>query len=587
MNEKLVSLRSAMKKNGVDAYIIFNTDPNNDEYIPKEYMSVKQLTGFTGDNAVVVVTDTFAGLWTDSRFFISGTLELQGSQFKLMKKTTNSDPSFIKYIADILPAGSNLALDGTLATQATYQNIYDTLSPLGININNNLDLTASFWPKRPSSKLSNIFVLDYKYTGKTAALKIKELIQTLNGNYQILTRPDDIAWLLNLRAADIDYCPVFRAFMLVGGKLGTSVLYTQKGRIGADAISHLAKLKVDVKDYGDIYVDLQELPDNSSVRVEYRAANSRLVSSINSQCEVINTPSPVQQWKGVKNDTELANIRKALVIDGVAMERFLHRMDTALQSGEKLTELSLAAILREERAKGEGFLMESFECISAFNAHAAMPHYAPTPDSDIDVTPNGVYLVDSGGQYLLGTTDITRTMPTGSFTHQFAVDYTLVLQGNIELAMAIFPEGKTGSDLDVLARMDMWKQGRDFGHGTGHGVGYCLNCHEGPHSISPVHNNVALKLGMVVTDEPGIYIEDKYGIRTENMLCVVKSQYSGFLQFEVLTLCHIDTRPVIKEMLTPAQLSFLNAYNKRVFDTLSPLMDADDVQYLRKVTAAI
>jgi Xaa-Pro aminopeptidase len=295
----------------------------------------------------------------------------------------------------------------------------------------------------------------------------------------------------------------------------------------------------------------------------------------------------VQQWKGVKNDTELANIRKALVIDGVAMERFLHRMDTALQSGEKLTELSLAAILREERAKGEGFLMESFECISAFNAHAAMPHYAPTPDSDIDVTPNGVYLVDSGGQYLLGTTDITRTMPTGSFTHQFAVDYTLVLQGNIELAMAIFPEGKTGSDLDVLARMDMWKQGRDFGHGTGHGVGYCLNCHEGPHSISPVHNNVALKLGMVVTDEPGIYIEDKYGIRTENMLCVVKSQYSGFLQFEVLTLCHIDTRPVIKEMLTPAQLSFLNAYNKRVFDTLSPLMDADDVQYLRKVTAAI
>lgn len=587
MNEKLVSLRSAMKKNGVDAYIIFNTDPNNDEYIPQEFMSVKQLTGFTGDNAVVVVTDTFAGLWTDSRFFISGTLELQGSQFKLMKKNTNTDPSFIKYIADILPAGSYLALDGTLATQATYQSIYDTLSPLGINISNNIDLTASFWPKRPASKLSNIFVLDYKYTGKTAALKIKELIQTLNCNYQILTRPDDIAWLLNLRAADIDYCPVFRAFMLVGGKLGTSVLYTQKGRIGADAISHLAKLKVDVKDYGDIYTDLQELPDNTSVRVEYRAANSRLVSSINSQCEVINTPSPVQQWKGVKNDTELANIRKALVIDGVAMERFLHRMETALQLGEKLTELSLSAMLREERAKGEGFLMESFECISAFNAHAAMPHYAPTPKSDITVAANGVYLVDSGGQYLLGTTDITRTMPTGSFTHQFAIDYTLVLQGNIELAMAIFPEGKTGSDLDVLARMDMWKQGRDFGHGTGHGVGYCLNCHEGPHSISPVHNTVALKPGMVVTDEPGIYIEDKYGIRTENMLCVVKSQYAGFLQFEVLTLCHIDTRPVIKEMLTPAQLSFLNAYNKRVFDTLSPLMDADDAEYLRKVTAAI
>ena len=589
MNQKLSNLRAAMQKAGVAAYIIFNTDPHNDEYIPREYHIAAALTGFTGENATVVITQDFAGVWTDGRFYISGEMELKDSGCKLMKTDDGcKDPSFSDYIAEHLHKGDRVGCDGQLVTDKTYQKIKKLLSAKGITLDNSVDLTASFWADRPKPKFSDIYILDDKYAGLSASAKIADLRKENGAAYQVLTRLDEIAWLLNLRAADIDFCPLFRSFMVIGEQ--TAVLFINDGRINGNIKAHLDKSGVTVKGYEDIYDYLRQLPDNATVKIDHKTANSFIVSSVNPKCKITDAPSPVQNTKAVKNETELRNIRQALITDGVAMEKFFYKMEQKLAANEPLTEMSLAKMLLEERKKGNGFISESFGCISAFNGHAAMPHYAPTDESDIPVDGNGVYLVDSGGQYYEGTTDITRTIATtkdGRFSDKFALDYTLVLQGHIELATAIFPEGSSGSRLDVLARYSMWKYGRDFQHGTGHGVGYCLNCHEGPHRISPAHNTVALVPGMIVTDEPGIYIENEYGIRTENIVQVVKSEYEGFCKFDVLTLCHIDTRPIVREILTQSQIDFVNDYNERVYQTLSPFLDEAEKEYLRERTKSI
>ncbi|MBO7439251.1 MAG: aminopeptidase P family protein [Bacteroidales bacterium] len=589
MNKKLNNLRVAMKDSGVAAYVIFNTDPHNDEYIPREYHIAAALTGFTGENATVVVTQDFAGVWTDGRFYISGEMELKGTEVTLMKTDDNlKEPPYATYIAEHLKKGDRVGCDGQLVTDKQYQRIKSILTPKGIIVDNSVDFTSVFWTDRPKPSFSDIYILDEKYAGESPSSKIAKLRKTNGNAYQVLTRLDEIAWLLNLRAADIDFCPLFRAFMVVGEK--DAVLFVHDGRINADIKAHLDRSGVSVRGYDDIYNYLRQLPDNATVNIDHKTANSFIVSNVNPKCKITDASSPVQKSKAIKNETELRNIRQALIKDGVAMEKFFYKMEQKLAKNEPLTEMSLAKMLLKEREKGEGFISESFGCISAFNGHAAMPHYAPTNESDIPVDNTGVYLVDSGGQYYEGTTDITRTIATtkdGRFSDKFALDYTLVLQGHIELATAIFPEGSSGSRLDVLARFCMWKYGRDFQHGTGHGVGYCLNCHEGPHRISPAHNTVALMPGMIVTDEPGIYIENEYGIRTENIVQVVKSEYEGFCKFDVLTLCHIDTRPIVREILTQSQIDFVNDYNERVFNTLSPYLDEEERAYLRERTQKI
>lgn len=589
MNQKLNNLRAAMAKKGVAAYIIFNTDPHNDEYIPREYHIAAALTGFTGENATVVVTQDFAGVWTDGRFYISGEMELKGTEVSLMKTEQNAlGIPYANYLAEHLHKGDRVGCDGQLVTDKLFQKIKSALAPKGITVDNSVDLTATFWTDRPKPTFSDIYILDDKYAGRSAAEKIADLRKKNGSAYQVVTRLDEVAWLLNLRAADIDFCPLFRAFVVIGEK--EAVLFVNNGRINGNIKAHLDKNGVTVRDYDDIYNYLRQLPDGAPVHIDHKSANSFIVSSVNPKCKITDAASPVQNAKAVKNETELRNIRQALITDGVAMERFFYKLEQKLAANEPLTEMSLAKMLLEERKKGNGFISESFGCISAFNGHAAMPHYAPTDESNIPVNNNGVYLVDSGGQYYEGTTDITRTIATtkdGRFSDKFALDYTLVLQGHIELATAIFPEGTTGSQLDLLARINLWKYGKDFQHGTGHGVGYCLNCHEGPHRISSVHNTVALVPGMIVTDEPGIYIENEYGIRTENIVQVVKSEYKGYNKFDVLTLCHIDTRPIVREILTQTQIDFVNDYNERVYQTLSPFLDEAEKEYLRERTMAI
>ncbi len=593
MNSMLKDLRSAMDAEGIYAYVIFNTDPNNSEYIPGDQMVARALTGFTGDNAIVIVTPSFAGLWTDSRYFISGEIEMRQSGFCLMRKESNNDPGYMDYLRDNLPKGATVAMDGNLITQQNYLSLQKKLEPAGITVRNDVDLTPRFWHNRPHQTLSQIYQLDTRYSGKDTAAKLASLTKRMASDkcdYLVLTRLDDIAWLLNIRGADIDYCPLARSFMVIGRSGGHAepVLFMDNHAGSFDLEAYLGAAGVAMEPYSHIHAYLGALRGGSTVQVDCNEASSRIVSSISPSCTIQDRKSPVYFAKAIKNETETRNMERAMVIDGLAMERFLYRMEQMVEGGIRpITELMLADMLLAERRKGDTFISESFECISAFNEHAAMPHYAPSRDTDLAHTPDAIYLVDSGGQYLLGTTDITRTIATGKISPQFAKDYTLVLMGNIELAMAVFPEGTTGHQLDALARMHMWRHGRKFGHGTGHGVGYCLNCHEGPQSISTASNCVSLKEGMVITDEPGIYIEGQYGIRTENMLRVCRAGYEGFLKFEVMTLCHIDTRPVIREMMTGAQIDFLNAYNERVYRELSPLLEADVAGYLRQRTAAI
>ena len=485
MNQKLNNLRAAMAKKGVAAYIIFNTDPHNDEYIPREYHIAAALTGFTGENATVVVTQDFAGVWTDGRFYISGEMELKGTEVTLMKTEQNAlGIPYANYLAEHLHKGDRVGCDGQLVTDKLFQKIKSALAPKGITVDNSVDLTSTFWTDRPKPTFSDIYILDDKYAGRSAAEKIADLRKKNGSAYQVVTRLDEVAWLLNLRAADIDFCPLFRAFVVIGEK--EAVLFVNNGRINVKA--HLDKNGVTVRDYDDIYNYLRQLPDGAPVHIDHKSANSFIVSSVNPKCKITDAPSPVQNAKAVKNETELRNIRQALITDGVAMERFFYKLEQKLAANEPLTEMSLAKMLLEERKKGNGFISESFGCISAFNGHAAMPHYAPTDESDIPVNNNGVYLVDSGGQYYEGTTDITRTIATtkdGRFSDKFALDYTLVLQGHIELATAIFPEGTTGSQFACKNQSLEIRQRLPARHRTRRGLLPQLSRRTAPHFVSP------------------------------------------------------------------------------------------------------
>ena len=588
MNQRLHKLRQAIADAGVDAYIIFNTDPHSCEYVPDDFLVIKHLCGFTGDNATVVVTQTFAGLWTDSRFYISGTEELKDSDVTLMKST---ESTFLSWLQANLRERAVVAFDGRCTTASVYFDIKKKLvnAPLNIVLNGKLDLTPSFWTDRPKGLVSKVYAIDDNFAGLSAKEKFKLLeskIKDENATTLLTSDLAEIAWLLNLRASDISYCPVFKAFMIIGCN-GSRILFTDQSRFDKNISDYLADIGVVVCDYDSIYTALSHLPAKTSIIVDVNSASAELYYSIHPDCKIIEHRSPIQLMKACKNDIELANIRKTMVVDGVAMEKFFYWLETQLANSKSVTELDAAAKLLEYREQGEHFISESFECISAFNQHSAMPHFAPDKNNNLLLQKDGVYLVDSGGHYFTGTTDLTRVIPTGKISDDFAIDYTLVLKAMANISMAVFPEKTTGSAIDAIGRVHLWKHGKDFGHGTGHGVGFCLNVHEGPVSISPGATRSKLQCGMVTSNEPGLYIEGKYGIRIENLLVVKHSDFEGFNNFETLTLCHIDTRPIRKELLNEEELNFINNYNKRVFDMLSPFLNKDEKEYLSNRTAKI
>lgn len=595
--ERIQALRSMMSNNGWDAVVLTGSDPHSSEYPSSRWKQVEWLTGFTGEAGDVVVTADHAGLWTDSRYFIQAETQLAGTGVELHKTRV---PGAVGIPEWLFEHASTVAVDGLCQSVDAVREIKDALGPEGVVIDMP-DLLDSLWEDRPAVPVTPVTTLDVECFGGIPRIdKIQWLRKwMLLGGYDkvLLTSLDEIAWLLNVRGSDIDYNPLVISYLLVSHD---HVKWFVRKSTAADAdpetkesFNELRQDAVDVMYYDDVFIGLSDFgddPDGGVLFVDPSTLNYNVYQYI---CEnydaskIVFGTSPVILEKSVKVSSEIENLRQTFVDDGVAMECFLHWLETEVASGREVSEWEASEKLTEFRSKVPGYRGNSFENISAYGPSAALPHYSTPREGSAVIRQAGLYLVDSGGQYLTGTTDITRTIPMGECTEMEKEDYTLVLKGMIDLSMAVFPRGTTGHQLDALARMPLWRARRNFGHGTGHGVGYYLCVHEGPQSIRYQYNPQPLLPGMVTSNEPALYREGMHGIRHENLiLCrdAGTSEFGDWLDFETLTLCHFETSAVLPDLLGPEALAWLNAYNARVYATLAPLLPEATAEWLRRKT---
>ena len=595
--DRIAQLREMMDSNGWDAVVLYGTDPHSSEYPAPRWKQVEWLAGFTGEAGDLVVTHDHAGLWTDSRYFIQAAIQLEGTGVEL-HKTRMPDSVYIPQWLAEAGVGA-VAVDGLCVDSATADDIVTTASCELVNVP---DLLDSLWLDRPAVPMTPVETQDVEnFGGEPRTDKIAWLRgwMLLNDVDQVfLSSLDEIVWLLNVRANDIDYNPLVISYLLVSQDY---VKWFVRGADAADGLDpdtldsfdELRMDDVEIYDYSqvlDVLTDSIDADASGVLFVDSSTLNYNISSHLKAflpEGAIRYGKSPVILKKAVKVESEIENLRQTHIEDGVAMERFLYWLDKEVSSGREVTEWEASQMLTSLRAEIPGYRGNSFENISAYGPSAALPHYSTPVEGSAVIRSRGLYLVDSGGQYLTGTTDITRTVPMGECTEQEKEDYTLVLKGMIDLSMAVFPEGTTGHQLDALARMPLWKAHRNFGHGTGHGVGYWLCVHEGPQSIRFQPNPQPLLSGMVTSNEPAIYREGIHGVRHENIiLCRVSgvSEYGNFLEFDTLTCCHIETSAIIPELLGPEALAWLNAYNERVYNTLAPLLPEDMAQWLRART---
>lgn len=590
INERLSALRQAMKDAGVSACIIPGTDPHASEYIADYWKEREWISGFDGSAGTVALTLEKAGLWTDSRYFLQGAEQLHGTDIELMKQGEPETLEIIPWLSTELKKGDKVAVNAEMFSVNAYAGMKTQLALSGIELVP-IDLLKVVWTDRPELPKNSFFVFSAKYTGKSVGEKLEELrneMKKLNADVFVMSALDDIAWLFNIRGNDVDYNPVVIAYALVDENSAT--LFIAPEKITEKSKEYLDDNKIIVKDYFDIQKELAKINSAKSVLVDGGKFNQSLFEAIPASCTKRTAMSPVFKLKAVKNKVEMSGVRKAMIKDGVAMTRFFMWFEKALKKGEKLTELSISEKLRSFREDQQGFKGESFGTIAGYGGHGAIVHYKATPESDAEIKREGILLLDSGGQYLDGTTDITRTVALSKPTKRAKKDYTMVLKGHIQLSMAKFPVNTRGSQLDILARKAMWDEAINYGHGTGHGIGHFLNVHEGPQNIRMDENPITLIPGMILSNEPGLYRTDKYGIRIENLVQVIpaeKTEFGQFLQFETLTLCYIDTKLVDKDMLTDKERKWLNDYHKQVEKILSPQLSEKERKWLRKKTEEI
>jgi len=582
IKERVALLREAMKVAGVSAYIVPGTDPHASEYIAGYWKERQWISGFTGSAGTAALTLDKAGLWTDSRYFLQGAAELEGTGYELMKMGLPETPDMLSWICSELKSGDKVGVNAQMFSVNAFAGMKAEFAQFGIEILS-LDLPAQVWTNRPPLPKDPFFVFGTQYTGKTATEKLTELraeLKKLRVDTFILSALDDIAWLFNIRGKDVSYNPVVISYALVEQERAT--LFLDSDKLTDETKAYLASEHIAIAGYNDIYKAISAVDAAAGVLIDGAKLNQSLYEALPAGCVVRNMMSPVFKMKSLKNEVEMAGVRKAMIKDGVALTRFFMWLEEHVKSG-KLTEMSVDKKLYEFRSNQEGFMGESFGTIAGYAAHGAIVHYGASPETDATLKPEGIFLLDSGGQYLDGTTDITRTVALGAPSIQQKIDFTLVLKGHIALATALFPVGTRGSQLDILARKAMWDRGLNYGHGTGHGVGHFLNVHEGPQNIRMDENPVTLQPGMFMSNEPGLYREGQYGIRTENLIYVVqgdKTPFGQFLKFETITLFPIDQLLVDDELLTEAEIDWLNAYHKKVYDTLSPHLDGDEREWL-------
>jgi len=589
-SDKLFSLRASLKHHNIDVYLIPVADPHLDEEIPDYWKIVKWLTGFTGSAGVVIVTETFAGLWTDSRYFIQAREQIRGSEFELIRPENNQDNSYTDWLVKYLRPGSRAGLDGRIWSVRQWRKIESALSAGGICVENNQDLITELWIDRPSLPEVNAFAHPVEYSGKERSVKINEVrerMKVVSADYHLLTSPDDIMWLLNIRGRDLKYSPLLLSHAILYPE--QVILFTDDSKIPFDLKKELDKLNIVILPYEEIEGMLSTIEPGSSILLSPENTSVSIYKSIPDNVKKIEDITIPSKLKTIKNKTEIGNIGKTMIRDGVALTKFFHFI--AENTGVvPMTEVSLSVKLHECRAALPDFLCESFESIVAFNSNAALPHYSPSIESDTIVEGNGILLVDSGGQYPGGTTDITRTISVGNPTEQQKTDFTLVLKGYISLATAKFPLSTRGYQLDILARKVLWENGLNYGHGTGHGVGYFLNVHEGPQNISPADNRTRLESGMLISNEPSVYREGEYGIRTENLMICYEDEetdFGEFLKFDTVSLCYIDKKLIEKSLLDRKEIEWLNLYHSEVYEKISPFLTVDEKIWLKEKTEPI
>ena len=585
---RLAALRDEMRREHLSAFIFPSSDPHNSEYVPPRWEGRKWISGFDGSAGTAVVTLHSAALWTDSRYFLAAEEQLAGTEFQLMRERMEGTPSIAQWIAaELSDADSTeIGVDGMCMTYADVSDLKTELKHNGgITVRTNLNILDRVWTDRPSVPLNPVRIQTLEYAGESCRDKLGRIRSSLlrrGAGGMLMTQLDDIAWTLNLRGTDVHCTPVFVAWLIVAEEV--AVLYIKDEKLSPEVIDYLHAEGVAVDDYDNI-IDALNSYDGYTLLIDPATTNYTL-SQLRGNFNLVSAPSPVPEMKAVKNEVECNGFRNAMLRDGVAMVKFLKWLEEAVPRGGE-TELSVSAKLRQLRAEQPLFMDESFDTIAGYEEHGAIVHYEPSPESDVALRPEGFLLLDSGAQYLDGTTDITRTIQLGAVTDLHRRVYTLVLKGHLSLQNLCFPRGAAGTQLDAVARVAMWRDGMNFMHGTGHGVGSYLSVHEGPHQIRQEYRPAPMLEGMTVTDEPGLYLAGKFGVRIENTLLTVPyltTEFGRFLRFEPLTLCPIDTRPIVVDMLSAEELAVLNAYHQMVYERLSPMLDAEHRAWLAAKT---
>ena len=587
--EKLAAIRNLMKNDDVDAYIIPSADPHISEYLPDFYKSIPFVTGFTGSVSTVVITQDFAGLWADSRYFVQAEDQLKGSGFELVKLQAQGMAEYIDWLGEKLPAGAKIAFDEKTVSVLLGLQLEKHLAFKNIQFENQ-DYVGQIWNNRPVLPAEPAFLLTEEVVGQSVPSKLAAIRASLKKQrvaYHLVSSLDDMAWIFNLRGQDVGYNPVVLSFALITEDKAT--IYIDANKLTADDLATLANQGLTIAAYDALAADLQQLPANSNILIDPKRNCYFMYKQVAAGVAKVLETNPSTYLKAIKNDVEIANTRKAMIKDGAAMTKFIKWVKENIGRVE-ITELSAAEVLKNFRAEQEGFVGESFNTIAGYKAHGALPHYAATPESDVAITADGLFLVDSGGQYQYGTTDITRVIPMGNNTDEESTDYTLVLKAMIEGCKTRFPKGTCGYQIDAITRRPMWDYALNYGHGTGHGVGYYLNVHEGPHVFNASATPIAIELGTITSIEPGIYRIGKHGIRIENLVLTVKdetNEFNEFYAFESLTLAPIDTTLVKKELLETSHINWLNQYHKEVYEKVSPLLNEDEKAFLKEMTKAI
>lgn len=591
INQRLASLREVMKREHLAAFIFPSTDAHQSEYVADHWLGRAWISGFNGSAGTAVVTMTSAALWTDSRYFLAAEEQLHGTEFQLMKLRIPGTPSIAEWLGKELAdvASPEVGLDGWVNSYAATSSLISDLRRAGgITMRTNLDPLAEIWKDRPSIPENPVEIQPLEYAGEDATSKIQRIrkaLRTYHADGMLISALDDLAWTLNLRGTDVHCNPVFVGYLLIASDKVS--LFVDEAKVSAEVRAYLEAHGVSLYNYNKVEDGLKEYSEYN-ILLDGNETSYYLWKTVKCQ-EIVAKTSPIPAMKAVKCEVEIAGYHRAMLRDGVAMVKFLKWLVPAVEAGGQ-TEMSIDRKLTSLRAEQDLFRDISFDTIAGYQAHGAIVHYEASPETDAPLKPEGFLLLDSGAQYQDGTTDITRTIALGPVTEEMKHIYTLVLKGHIQLELAKFPDGASGTQLDALARECMWREGLNFLHGTGHGVGSYLNVHEGPHQVRMEYMPAPLRAGMTVTDEPGLYLAGKFGVRIENTLLIkdyMETEFGKFLQMESLTLCPIDTAPIDVDMLLPEELNWLNSYHAEVYAKLAPYLDEEEQIWLKNATKPI